>query len=79
MSNKTLFVFLGLQVLFMVTGIALLVVGVIFQPKAGMQSGPLDAGTNLLLSTIPLTGETLPERTSWAETDKLQALSRMQF
>ena len=57
LNNKTLLIFLGLEALFMGTGVVLLIVGIIFQPKPAGQSGPLDPGTNLLLSTIPLTGK----------------------
>lgn len=68
MSNKTLLIFLGLEGVFVATGIALLVVGIIFEPKPAGQSGPLDPGTNLLLSTIPLTG-TIPRRLSFPKAE----------
>ena len=55
-KNKTLLIFLGLEAQFIGTGAVLLIVGILFQPKTGSQTGPLDPGTNLLLSTIPLTG-----------------------
>ena len=59
MINKTLLFFFGLQVLFVGTGVILLIVGIVFQPSKGMEMGPLDSGTNLLLSTVPLTGMNL--------------------
>ena len=61
MPNKTLLIFLGLEALFVGTGVVLLAVGLIFQPKASGQTGPLDPGTNLLLSTVPLTSRNLME------------------
>ena len=57
MAKKTLLIFLGLELLFLGTGAALLATAIVFRPAAFSDPHPVDDATWTLLQNTPLTGE----------------------
>lgn len=58
MDNKILITFLAIDVIFLLTGVLMLAVGIVFMP--GMTSSMTthaDVATTLLIQNTPLTGE----------------------